>query len=397
MSSFGRNPTNNSAPAGSSDYTASEQAKVDQAVAASHSHANKVLLDTITAAFTTDKDGLLTTVGDKAHEHANMAILEAITVAYTTAKDSVLANVDNLKHEHSNKSILDQTTAVYTEALNAKLSNLDARFRGLFPDDTVAAASISSPQAGYYYLNVTTNTIWVYNPSAGWYDTGTNVGGDMLAVVYDPQNIGADVYDRANHSGTQAQSTVIDLVSDLAAKMATSTYDPQGLAADVFARANHTGTQAISTITGLQDALDSKLSSSAVIDLIPSVGKFVFGTSNDETFHSDSVIDVKSADNGDGTDIRMYNRTGSTMYVTLNQVENDGTYSTNTAALNAGSYRTLWSALGVFNSTQRSEKTEVLITNYGGDTAGSFFCYHIHVYRHDTDEVGIAVIPIASL
>jgi Phage tail repeat like len=43
--------------------------------------------------------------------------------------------------------------------------------------------------------------------------------------------------------------------------MLASVYDPLGLAADVYARANHTGEQAIATITGLQAALDGKAAS----------------------------------------------------------------------------------------------------------------------------------------
>lgn len=42
--------------------------------------------------------------------------------------------------------------------------------------------------------------------------------------------------------------------------MQTVTYDPQSIQGDAFARANHTGTQAISTVTGLQVALDGKSS-----------------------------------------------------------------------------------------------------------------------------------------
>ena len=115
----------------------------------------------------------------------------------------------------------------------------------------------------------------------------------------------ANLKARANHTGTQAQSTVTNLVSDLAAKQASLTF---GLAdsnavqinsstvadndfakftasglegrdatemrsdlnvangatandtdANLKARANHTGTQAISTVSGLQTALDSKV------------------------------------------------------------------------------------------------------------------------------------------
>lgn len=42
--------------------------------------------------------------------------------------------------------------------------------------------------------------------------------GLMTELVYDPQNKHADAFARANHTGTQAQSTVVNLVSDLAAK-----------------------------------------------------------------------------------------------------------------------------------------------------------------------------------
>lgn len=63
---------------------------------------------------------------------------------------------------------------------------------------------------------------------------------------------------RANHTGTQAISTVTNLQATLDGK------EVSGAAATAQAnavqRANHTGTQAISTITGLQSALDAKLS-----------------------------------------------------------------------------------------------------------------------------------------
>lgn len=42
--------------------------------------------------------------------------------------------------------------------------------------------------------------------------------GDMTKAVYDPQTIEADAFDRANHTGTQAQSTITNLTTDLAAK-----------------------------------------------------------------------------------------------------------------------------------------------------------------------------------
>jgi hypothetical protein len=49
----------------------------------------------------------------------------------------------------------------------------------------------------------------------------SELGGDMASSVYDPQGIEDDVFARANHTGAQAQSTVTNLVSDLAGKAST--------------------------------------------------------------------------------------------------------------------------------------------------------------------------------
>jgi hypothetical protein len=46
----------------------------------------------------------------------------------------------------------------------------------------------------------------------------TDLTGAMSIATYDPTGVGANVYARANHTGTQAQSTIVNLVSDLAAK-----------------------------------------------------------------------------------------------------------------------------------------------------------------------------------
>lgn len=46
--------------------------------------------------------------------------------------------------------------------------------------------------------------------------------------------------------------------------MEAATYDPNGVEDDAFDRANHTGAQAISTVTGLQTALDGKAAASAL-------------------------------------------------------------------------------------------------------------------------------------
>ena len=45
-----------------------------------------------------------------------------------------------------------------------------------------------------------------------------DVTGLMAAATYDPQNKHADAFARANHTGTQAQSTIVNLATDLATK-----------------------------------------------------------------------------------------------------------------------------------------------------------------------------------
>jgi hypothetical protein len=66
---------------------------------------------------------------------------------------------------------------------------------------------------------------------------------------------------RANHTGTQAISTVTGLQSALNSAETPAGSQAKADAASAFAvqRANHTGTQAISTVTGLQSALDAKV------------------------------------------------------------------------------------------------------------------------------------------
>lgn len=61
---------------------------------------------------------------------------------------------------------------------------------------------------------------------------------------------------RANHTGTQAQSTIVNLVTDLAGKETAGA----AATAQAFAiqRANHTGTQAQSTVTNLVTDLAAK-------------------------------------------------------------------------------------------------------------------------------------------
>ena len=130
--------------------------------------------------------------------------------------------------------------------------------------------------------------------------SGGGGSGNMDAAIYDPNTIEADVYARANHTGTQTASTISDFDIEVsnntdvsantddrhdshvigtktvdetsifngkvlyyngssgnieyldvswAGDMSKTTYDPTNIASDAFARANHTGTQTASTIS----------------------------------------------------------------------------------------------------------------------------------------------------
>jgi hypothetical protein len=78
-----------------------------------------------------------------------------------------------------------------------------------------------------------------------------NGTGDMVRATYDPNSRNADVFDRANHTGAQAISTITSLQATLNA-----------IDAALAGKADTSHTQAISTITGLQTALDGKAASS---------------------------------------------------------------------------------------------------------------------------------------
>jgi len=104
---------------------------------------------------------------------------------------------------------------------------------------------------------------------------------DGIATSATANSSDATLLNRANHTGTQAQSTVVDLVSDLSGKQPLATVLTNTTAAFTTAqetklsgiataatanstddqlrdRSTHTGAQAISTVTSLQTALDGK-------------------------------------------------------------------------------------------------------------------------------------------
>ena len=113
-----------------------------------HTHANKDILDLITAPYTGEEKDKLSTltnyddtelrelISESSHTHKNFDILEKITSPFTTEDrnkldtltpydDSSLRKtttaLEQVAHEHSNKRILDQTTAAFTTEYERKM------------------------------------------------------------------------------------------------------------------------------------------------------------------------------------------------------------------------------------------------------------------------------------
>lgn len=129
-----------------------------------------------------------------------------------------------------------------------------------------------------YTRTTWTPTVEVTSARMNNLETGTTNNDIAIANVAAAQSAltsGTGVLNRANHTGVQAESTVTNLVNDLAAAkdranhtgvQAESTVT--GLVTDLaagLARANHTGTQAESTITNLVTDLAARALDSAVV------------------------------------------------------------------------------------------------------------------------------------
>lgn len=98
---------------------------------------------------------------------------------------------------------------------------------------------------------------------------GTNLDNDLAELKRasdDTIDALADIRrsDGALRNGVvTVDSLAPSLLPGLSTGMNPSVYDPEEVGADVFDRANHSGAQAISTVTGLQTALDGKQAASA--------------------------------------------------------------------------------------------------------------------------------------
>lgn len=180
---------------------------------------------------TTDSDGNTSVSAGKMFSASSMsgslltpeqeAKIDSIEEPFTADEKLDLSNAVSRSHNHDNKSILDNTTASFTTAFETKLSNLTDHFKGVFANATARDLAILSPLSGDYCKQTDTGSFWFYG-GAVWVDSGSSSTGDMMSAIYDPQNIGDDAFDRANHTGSQDQSTISGLTEALDEKQDTN-------------------------------------------------------------------------------------------------------------------------------------------------------------------------------
>ncbi len=86
------------------------------------------------------------------------------------------------------------------------------------------------------FTDSTTTSFSVYNGEDG------EGAGDMIKSVYDPNNHSADAFSRANHTGTQAASTISDFASSVSGN--------SDVAANTSARHTHSNGTALDNVSG---------------------------------------------------------------------------------------------------------------------------------------------------
>lgn len=90
-------------------------------------------------------------------------------------------------------------------------------FRGYYETEADIKAT-PNPQWGYFGFVRSTKTLWYFN-KVEWEDLHNVNTGDMRSYIYDPRNKATDMYDRANHDGEQAISTITGLQDTLDSKL----------------------------------------------------------------------------------------------------------------------------------------------------------------------------------
>lgn len=95
---------------------------VEDAVVKKHEHANKAILDEVTAPYTTEEQGKLGGI----EAGAQVNDIASISVNGDAVTPDVNKNVDITVHTHGNKAVLDEITAPYTTEEQGKLAGIEA-------------------------------------------------------------------------------------------------------------------------------------------------------------------------------------------------------------------------------------------------------------------------------
>ena len=148
----------------------------------------------------------------------------AVTQADIDAIEAELVRLDlnkaNDPHTHDNAT--NTVAGFLSPELHQKLVNIVDYFKGYHTSGTALSTAHPTGVAGNYaYVGTTSKTIWIWDTSLAtpaWTDTGVASAGDMLASIYDPRGIAKDVFDRANHTGSLAISTITNLQTTLDGK-----------------------------------------------------------------------------------------------------------------------------------------------------------------------------------
>jgi hypothetical protein len=130
---------------------------------------------------------------------------------------------------------------------------------------------------------------------------------------------------------------VIAALGSTTGLMAVSVYDPNGIHADVFNRGNHTGVQAISTVTGLQSALDTLTNTKLAL-----AGGAMTG---DIDMAGHNVINIREGVADFLTGLSTIRASSTTVTVGPGAIKGNGRYVKNTASMTK-SLSTAWSAGG---------------------------------------------------
>lgn len=135
---------------------------------------------------------------------------ERAEIAKVADKQDVISAANRIPENFLGDGSKALSSNDFTTTQKDKLANIQERFLGIFADDTARDTAYPTPANGQYCKQENTDTFWFYGAGV-WTNTGGSSGGDMLAALYDPQDIGGDAFDRANHTGEQAIGTVTGL------------------------------------------------------------------------------------------------------------------------------------------------------------------------------------------